>query len=110
MQLTSGGAGRGGVGLGLEISFGETGVDIAWANAVDADAFLAVIDGDGLGQPDDGGLGGTVAGAHWLDKKAVDRRHVHDSTLSCPQVGHKVFRAQEHTAEIYGDFPVPLFN
>ena len=59
------------VRLRLKISFRQTGVDVAGANAVHANALFAVVNCHCLGQPDDAGFGGAIAGAARFHEVAV---------------------------------------
>src|SRR5579864_387997 len=98
------------VGLRFEVAPSEAGVDVSRANAVDANAFLAMVNGHGLGQRNDGALAGAIACAHGLDKIAVHRGHVDDAPPGLAQVRQRVLRAEEDSAEIYRHFAVPLLD
>src|SRR6266849_2206491 len=101
MQLSGGGARGGGIGLRLEVSFCETGIDVTRADAVDANAFLPVVDGHGFGKSHDGRFGGAVTRAHRLDKEAVHGRHIHDRTFRGAQMRQEKFRTQKDAAQVY---------
>src|SRR5207249_1458700 len=88
---------------------GQAGINVAGANAIDSNAFFAVINGHSLGQRDDAAFGGAVTRAQRLHKKTIHRSHVDDASLGSPQSGEEELRAKENAAKIHRHFTVPFF-
>src|SRR5262249_26233554 len=99
-----------GVGLRLEVGFGQSRVDVSRTDRVHADSLSAMINRNCLSKGEDCSLGSTVSSTRWFHKKTVHGGHVDNDPARLAQVGEKSARAEEDPANIYRHLPGPLFR